>query len=325
MIANPIKVHLLHPDGRVEWEVGHELAYTAAPPTTVWIDIRLEEENKAQILALLSNQWGFHPLAIEDCINNQIRAKYERYPSHDFMVLLALDHETHAPLDTTSVCVFLRDRLIVSCHWGEIRALGTMRVRMAAERLLGLSSDRLVHAMVDTLVDEFMPLLDNYELELDDLDRRATRDDSETFVNRLFHIRRDLLHIRRILGPFQEIMRRFADSERGDVSADCKLLFRDVLDHVLALQDLVNVRLEICNGIIQTHTHASNERLNKVMKYLAVVSTLSLPMTVISGIFGMNFEVIPITHQAYGFYTAIGLMGASALVLMGIFRWRRWV
>ena len=82
--------------------------------------------------------------------------------------------------------------------------------------------------------------------------------------------------------------------------------------------------LDICNGALQVHNNAVNERLNQVMKYMAIVSTLMLPMTVISGTFGMNFDVIPISHHGYGFWMAVGLMLASAAALLAIFRARRW-
>ena len=140
----------------------------------------------------------------------------------------------------------------------------------------------------------------------------------------LISIRRELHHLRRILTPFHELIRRYSDRE-GGMSPECQLLFRDVQDHILVLQDLVSVRLEICSGGIQTHSNATTERLNQVMKYLAVVSTLGLPMTIVSGIFGMNFEVIPITHHALGFYIAVGLMMVASAVLLGVFRYRRWI
>jgi magnesium transporter len=319
-----MSTHLLHSDGRIEWNTRHDLALTCPQNTTVWVDIEVGEEQDIEALESLKLQWSFHPLAIEDCVHPQSRAKYERYPNHDFLVLLGLDHATEAPLDTLPICVFLKGRLLVTYRSREVRAVETVKKRIQGDGIIA-GADRLVHALLDTLIDEFIPLLDEYESSLDELEHQAIQSARAEILDQLVKVRRDLLHIRRILGPFQEVIRRYTDEERGEVEADCKLLFRDVQDHILAIQDLVSVRLEICNGAIQTHNNATNERLNKVMKYLAVVSTLALPMTIISGIFGMNFDVIPTTHHANGFYSAIIMMFSVAAVLLGIFRWRRWI
>ncbi|HNC96793.1 MAG TPA: magnesium transporter CorA family protein [Myxococcota bacterium] len=332
-----IKAHLIHADGRIELEVSQAVALEAPKDCTVWVDVlwkqAMDEDQDHRpnngrddhALDLLRSHWHFHPLAIEDAINRQLRAKYERYPTHDFLVLLALDQNTSESLDTVPICMFLRQKLLVTVRHGSIRAVDTVLQRLKTDTRGTNSMDRLVHLMVDSVVDEFMPLLDRHEDRLDELELRSNRDIRPQVMEDLVTIRRELLHVRRILTPFQELVRRYIDREGSDVASECHLLFRDVTDHILVLQDLVAVRLEICNGAIQAHANASTERLNVVMKYLAVVSTLGLPMTVISGVFGMNFDVIPIAHHNFGFFIAVGLMFFSAGLLMGWFRYKRWL
>lgn len=317
-----MEIHLIHTDGRVESGVSLLAAMHVPQDCTVWVDIEGVGEEE---LGMMRTQWCFHPLAIEDCVNRQLRAKYERYPTHDFLVLLALDHRTDEDLDTLPICLLMRQRLVVSVRQAPVVAVDSVKQRMDAEHhTLAYSQDRLVHAFLDAVMDEFMPLLDRYEEWLDDLERRLGADTSPKMMTDLISIRRELLHLRRILTPFHELIRRYSDRE-GGMSPECQLLFRDVQDHILVLQDLVSVRLEICSGAIQTHNNATTEQLNKTMKYLAVASTLGLPMTIISGVFGMNFEVIPITHHALGFYIAVGMMIVTSALLIGLFRYRRWI
>lgn len=332
-----LTAHLLHADGRIEFDVNHALALQAPAETTVWVDLTWVEALESDTdklprngrddaaLELLKTHWAFHPLAIEDSIVRQLRAKYERYPTHDFMVTLALDHSTSAALDTIPVCIFIRQRLVVTVRPGPVKALDTVKRRLQEDVRAVYNLDRLVHLILDAAVDEFMPLLDSYEDELDRLENCAHTDTSPQVMEDLVRIRRNLLNIRRILAPFQEVIRRYTDRDHGDMSPECRLQFRDVQDHILVLQDVVAIRLEICNGAIQSHTNATSERLNQVMKYLAVVSTMGLPMTVVSGVFGMNFDVIPIAHHAWGFFIALFLMFGSAFALVGWFRWRRWI
>jgi magnesium transporter len=332
-----IAAHLIHADGHIALNVSQAVALQAPADSTVWVDIQWKQAldqdqdhrpnngRDDQALDLLRSHWHFHPLAIEDAINRQLRAKYERYPTHDFLVLLALDQSTTESLDTVPICMFIRQKLVVTVRHGNIRAVETVLHRLKTDTRGTNSMDRLVHLMLDSVVDEFMPLLDRHEDRLDELELRSNRDTRPQVMEDLVAVRRELLHVRRILTPFQELVRRYTDRDGNDVASECHLLFRDVTDHILVLQDLVAVRLEICNGAIQAHANASTERLNVVMKYLAVVSTLGLPMTVISGVFGMNFDVIPIAHHNWGFFIAVGLMVTSAGLLLGWFRYKRWM
>lgn len=317
-----VQVHLLHSDGRIEFGVSHALALEPPPETTIWVDIEGAGPNEQELLA---KSWSFHPLAIEDSVSRQQRAKYERYPTHDFLVILALDQSTEEELDTIPICAFLRKRMIVTVHTRPVRVLNTIQERLKADQSSIGHLDRLVHLLLDATVDEFMPLLDRYEKDLDTLESLATVAAREQTMEELLFMRRELLLVRRILTPFQEVVRRYTDREHGEMAPECRLLFRDVHDHLLVLLDLVALRMEVCSGAIEAHAHATNERLNQVMKYLAVVSTLGLPMTIVSGIFGMNFEVIPITHHAWGFSFAVGMMAFLSIALLGWFRWRKWI
>jgi magnesium transporter len=159
---------------------------------------------------------------------------------------------------------------------------------------------------------------------VDALEDKATAHDQVGLVEDLVWVRRDILTLRRLSLPQIELVRRFVDADATDLGGGAPIYFRDVLDHLTIIQEHTGLLLEVCNGALQVHTNAVNERLNQVMKYMAIVSTLLLPMTVISGTFGMNFDVIPISHQVYGFWIAVGMMVGSAAFLLAVFRARRW-
>ncbi len=316
-----IRTHLLLPDGQVRVAEGLALALTPPDGATVWVDIVASTEAE---LAQLPAEWRFHPLAIEDCIHEQRRSKYERYPGHAFLVLHALDTATEADLDTLAVRIFVRPGLVVSVHHTPLTSLDRVdrMVLREAERV-GQGADRVIHAIVDAIVDEFMHLLDGWEQQLDTLEHQVAVQRDLRVTDQFIQLRRNLLVLRRIMLPQQEVVKRLMDSpETTDIG---RIYYRDVLDHMDAIADTAALHVEVCAGSLQVQAERANERLNKVMKYFGVVSTLLLPMTVISGIFGMNFDVIPSAHAAYGFWTAIGMMLSSALVLLWWFRRRRWI
>lgn len=317
-----IRTHLLHDDGRVDSNASIDLACAPPPNTTVWVDLLAPTPEE---IALLSTRWHFHPLAIEDVTHGQKRSKYERYPDHAFVVSQALDRSTDDLLDTVPISIFLRAHLVVSVRPKQVAAVEAVFAVLATfpERV-GPHADRILHALVDAVIDEYTTALYDLEARVDALEEQATSADQLGLVEDLVWVRRDLLTLRRMTLPQMELVRRFVDAGAGDLGGGAHIYFRDVLDHLTIIQEQTALLLDVCNGALQVHSNAVNERLNQVMKYMAIVSTLMLPMTVISGIFGMNFEIIPISHHAYGFWLAVGMMLASATGLLAIFRARRW-
>ncbi len=316
-----VRTRVLYADGHVQTEDGIECARRAPAGATVWVDLVATTEIG---LAVLPPEWRFHPLALEDCIHDQRRAKYERFPGHDFLVLQALDQSTDADLDTQPVRVFYRPGLVVTVRQAPCAAIDVV-ARLCTEDpdRVGGGADRLLHALLDAIVDEFMPLLHTWEEALDGIEDQMEEHPEQPQIERLVQVRRRLLVTLRQMAPLQEIVRRLMDGP--DTIESSRVYFRDVLDHIEAINDTVHLLKEVCDGIMRLHMERSNERLNRVMKYLAIVSTLLLPMTVISGVFGMNFDVIPTQHDRFGFWSAVALMVASAAGLLGWFRRKGWM
>lgn len=315
-----IRCHTLLPGQVPQSTEGLGAALVSPPSGVVWVDLVAPTRDE---LALIGSTWAFHPLALEDCVNPQRRAKYERYADFGFIVALALEKSTEELLDTVAVRIFVRGPLVITVHPKPIDPIDRVERHVYDRgRPMGCATERIIHAVLDAIIDEYNPLLDAYEETLDEMERTVAGNPSAELLERLIDIRRDLILMRRMFLPHEEVVRRLMDSP--ETSDENRLYYRDVLDHLMVVGDTVALLLETANGAIAIHTNAANDRLNRVMKYLAVISTLMLPMTVISGIFGMNFDVIPITHQVYGFWTAIGMMTLSATVLLLWFRVKRW-
>lgn len=318
-----MRCHILCGANPIERDVDLEVALSAGEGAHVWVDI---EDPQSADLSVLLDRFHFHRLAVEDCSHPQRRSKYERYATHGFVVINALDRTTEGdPLDLVAVCMFIRPRLVVTVRLKEVRALDHVLQRLQETAVTGVAgTERLLHSIIDAVVDEFMPLLDRYEEELAELQARVGQPGTSV-PDRLVTIRRELLVIRRIILPHIEVVRRLTDPDTTDISPEMRLYFRDVLDHAMVVNDTDTLLLEVVNGALQLHSNVINERLNEIMKFLTIVSTLLLPWTVISGIFGMNFDVIPIAHQEFGFYTAVFLMLACAASLLLYFRLRGWI
>lgn len=316
-----IGAHLVAADCTVRRVAGLGAVAELPADVTAWVDI---EAPTAEERAWLADVAHFHLLAIEDCEHPQRRAKYERYATHSFVVVPVLDASTSAELDSVPLRIFVRAGLVVTVRDGPLAAIHRVSAALMADPdHVGKTAGRLVHALVDAIVDEFTPLLERYEVRLDALSAPGPRQIRPGLVDALVALRSDLLEIRRALIPFTEAVRRLMDSP--DSSDDDRLYFRDVLDHLLAVDDSSALLLDASNGALTMHASLVSERTNEAMKYLAMVSTFLLPMTVVSGAFGMNFSHLPGTHHPWGFVGACGMMLASALALGWAFRKRGWL
>ncbi len=316
-----VRTHILYPDGRVQVDDGIALARCAPEGCTVWVDVVASSELG---LAAIPPEWRFHPLALEDCIHPQRRAKYERFPAHSFIVLQALDTGTADEIDTVSVRVFVRPGLVVSVHDRPVSAIDRVdKLVLSDSDRVGFGAERVLHALVDAVIDEFVVVLDRWEDRIDQLADLALADEDRQVVPQLVSMRNHLGLLRRSLLPQREIITRLRDGL--DEKDPGRHYFQDVLDHIDAVIDTAALLAEVCSGALQVRSDHINENLNRVMKYLAIVSTLLLPMTVVSGVFGMNFDVIPTTHDPLGFWGAILLMVASAAALVVWFRVKRWL
>ena len=317
-----MRCHLFMGTNPIQCDVTLEEGLAAPESSNLWVDIVDPEESD---LDLLRNQFHFHHLAIEDSHNEQRRSKYEHYATHNFVVINALDRTTELdPLDLVAISMFVRPRLLVTVRPKKALVVERVLDHVQQDPDAGVhTTESLLHAIIDAVVDEFLPLLDGYEEELTNLQRRVGEAGTDV-PGRLVEIRRELLVVRRIILPHLEVIRRLTDPETTDISPEIRLYFRDVLDHAMIVSDTDALLLEVVNGALQLHSNMVNERLNEVMKFLTITSVVMLPWTVISGIFGMNFEIIPIAHQRYGFYVALLAMLGSGAGLFWYFRRKGW-
>ena len=317
-----MRCHLFMGANPIQSDVTLEEGLAAPDGSHLWVDI---EDPQEADLVVLRDQFRFHHLAIEDSHNPQRRSKYERYATHNFLVLNALDRTTqHDPLDLVAICIFIRPKLLVTVRPKSVQAVDRVLDHVHLDPDAGVhTTERLLHAIIDAVVDEFLPLLDDYEEELSELQARVG-EAGTTVPDRLVTIRRELLVVRRIILPHLEVVRRLTDPETTDISPEIRLYFRDVLDHAMIVNDTDALLLEIVNGTLQLHANVVNERLNEVMKFLTIASVVMLPWTVISGIFGMNFDIIPFAHQQFGFYVAVMAMLGTGAGLYGYFRRKGW-
>lgn len=199
------------------------------------------------------------------------------------------------------------------------------RRRSKSPRLLSRGADFLLHEVLDALADQYLPVSERIDEQLDDIEDRVLNDPSRALLLELLGLKRVVVHLRRVLIPQREVLRKMGASEDGLISKEGRFFFRDVYDHLYRVSELAELHREVIASALEAYLSAVNNRLSEVMKVLTIIATLILPLTLITGIYGMNFDVMPELRWKYGYAATLAGMFALAAAMILYFRRRRWL
>jgi len=319
-----ITIHV-HQDGvtrpaeRVEREW-----FDPASPVTLWVDLAAPTDDEFKIL---SEVFGFHPLAVEDARSSLQYPKVEPYPGYLYLVLHGIDvSKGKAQFATRDVDFFLGRNYLVTIHDGESRSIVHLRELCEQhERILSEGPVALLHRIVDTMVDNYRPALEALEARLDKLETLAFTG-HEQIVPQIIRLKRELGTLRRVIMPQRDVIGRLARREFPAISDEMAFRFRDVYDHMARYADEAMLFQDRVTGIHEINLATVSNRLNRVMKVLTVMSTIFLPLTVLTGMWGMN---ITIPHLPGGpdaqFWWIAGIMAGVSAAMLVVFRRLKWI
>lgn len=324
----PYSVYLT-PQGQVEFNLKPPRLVEAVREEggQLWVDI---DANDRVQHALLEKVFGFHHLAIEDTLNPKTRVKLEEYPGCLFLVIRAarLDQKTEDPydLETFNVCCFLGQNYFVTVHSGKPRAVEAVQDRISrSPDQLQRGVEMIAHGVIDMTVDEFLPMVDQVDDMVDRLEQRLFESYDERAIEDIFAVKRMVVQLRRNLGPLREVLNVLTNRPHACIAPATQVYFRDVYDHTIRIVESLESVRDLVTTVLDTYLTQASNRLNKVMKQLSVVATISLPLVVIGGAFGMNFTHIPLTNHPFGFFWAIGIMAGFALALWWFLKRQKWL
>ena len=278
-------------------------------------------------LAQLNDVFHFHPLSIEDARSALQFPKVEQYPGCLYAILHGIDVTTaRQGLGTRDVDFFVGHAVLVTVHDGTSGPIAELlKACSRHERLLAEGPVALFHRIVDAMVDNYRPSMDALEARVDKLEEEAYAG-RDTMVRRVMRLRHELSAARRVLIPQRDVIGRLARREFPAISDEMSYRFRDVYDHVVRVTEETLIFQDRVTGILEVHLAAVSNRLNQVMKVLTVMSTIFLPLTVLTGMWGMN---VPLPHFPGAleeqFWWVAGLMVVLSAAMLAVFRRNRWL
>lgn len=313
------------PEGLEEAQDFTTLARWAAQAETLWVDL---EGTKLEELEELARLFHLHPLTIEDCLHGGQRPKLEEYDGYLFLALHALPQtlgDSSLVEEMDELYIYLTPTVLVTVHHREVEAVIKVRGWCRKEPLLLTHNPAfLLHLLGDTVVDQFFPFLDSLEEEIDDLEDAVLTSASRAILSRLFVLKRSLIHLRKSISPLREVFNSLSRRDYAFIDPKNALYFQDVYDHLIRASEIIDASRDLLATTVDAYLSVTSNRLNEVMKRLTVIATIFLPLSFITGFFGMNFEQIP-WKDPWLFLLAVLAILAVPVLMLRWFARRGWL
>jgi len=296
----------------------------ATEESILWVDLCKPTDQESYIL---THDFDFHPLAIEDVISEKPRTKIDDYDRYLFLVFPIVDYiGREEGLKSSEIDLFLSRNSLVTVHYDEHRIFDYLHNRAQRdERLMARGVDFLFHAVIDSIIDNYNTTLDILEYETEQLEEGVLGVPDEDTIKSIFTLRRDIVHLKRIVIPQTEVINQIARGQFELVSEKAAVYFSDVHDHLLRISDISDFHREILNSSLEVYYSSVSTKTNEIIKFLTIFTVLFIPPTFLVGLWGMNFKFMPELDWKYGYVLALALILTVIIILIVFFRRRKWL
>ena len=294
----------------------------------LWVD--LESPSDAE-RGILERVFAFHRLAIENCLLQSNHPRIDDYGDYFYLVVHGVTSTGAGTLQgeprirLQEIDAFLGEHFLVTYRAGTNAAIDQVRKKCSAvERLMGRGPDRVLAEILDAVAEEYMTVMERLDSEIDTLEDRLFRHASKPALREIFSLKKDVLHLRRVVTPQREVLNRLARAEHKAVSKEETIYFRDVYDHIYRVAEMLESFRDVLSSSLEVYLTVVANRTNEVMKVLTVFSIILMTASFMAGLYGMNVH-LPGQDSKASFYVLLGVMAVFSGALLYFFRKRRWI
>lgn len=295
-------------------------------PLMTWIEVNGVSD--PTMIASIGKHFKFHPLVLEDILSTGQRSKLDIYQDQVFIVLrLLLYNETNKTLRDEQVSLVFGPNYLVSFAEGNEDIFQPIkeRLRQKSHRIRSQGSDYLAYTLLDMIVDYYFIVLEKVDINLDLLEEELMTLPKPDTLMKIQYAKRDMVILRKAVWPTRDVMNRFLRLENSLVSPTTQLYLHDVYDHIVQIIDIIEGFRDVVSGMIDIYLSNINIRTNDIMKVLTIMSTIFVPLTFISSLYGMNFDNMPELHYPWAYPLILIVMASVACGMLLFFRRRNWI
>ncbi|MCB9061298.1 MAG: magnesium/cobalt transporter CorA [Halobacteriovoraceae bacterium] len=288
-----------------------------------WVNI--DGVHDVELIRTVGDFFNIHPLITEDILNTTQRPKVEITDEYIFATLkMIVFDENEETFTKDQLSIILLENLVVTFQEfpGDVFNSIRERIHQNKGRIRKMGPDYLFYCLIDSVVDEYFKVIDRLEIELEQIEDKI--EENKNTIQDIHWLKKELLYIRRVISPVRDFISALNRDEHPFISEKTSLYFRDVHDHCIQIYESVETIRDIVSGLIEMHLSSINNKMNSVMKYLTVFASIFIPLTFITGIYGMNFEYMPELKWQYGYFYLLGLLFFTGVTLLFIFKKKKW-
>jgi magnesium transporter len=293
------------------------------PSAVLWIDMMETDPSKCE--PLLLETFGFHPLAVEDALKETHVPKIDDWDNYLYVVLNSVFFETDDELSSNEIDIFLGKNYLVTYHESFVPSIELLWERCQQDgRLMRRGSTRLMYRLMDQVVENALPLIEELGVSLARLEEDIFQSPSPSRLEQVLSLKRSVLQIWRVISPQREVLFKLARDDYPIIDPSLRIYFRDVYDHLVRLDDINQSIREQVDSTIDLYQSTVSNRMSEVMKTLTIITTLFMPLSFLAGFFGMNFfqasELLPAWTSSDALF-----FGSTAMILLlvGMYFWIR--
>ena len=294
--------------------------------TSTWIN--LDGIHQLDSIEKIGKHFKIHPLVLEDIMNTGQRPKMEDFNDYLFIVLKMLQYdEKEDETKTEQVSLILSSKFVLSFQENEGDVFESVRERIRSDRgrIRKMGVDYLAYSLIDAIVDNYFMVLEKIGEKIEDIEDELVKNPTPEVLHTIHRLKRELIFLRKSVWPLREVISRLErwDSPLIDKSIDIYL--RDVYDHTIQVIDALETFRDMLSGMLDIYLSSVSNRMNEVMKVLTIIATIFIPLTLIAGIYGMNFRYMPELESSWGYPMVYIIMLAIGAVMLVYFRRKKWL
>ena len=295
-------------------------------PTITWINI--DGLHEVGIIEKIGKHFSIHPLILEDILHTGQRPKMEDFEDHIFLVVKMFYYdEKDNEIKMEQVSLLLGSNFVISFQEREGDIFNSIRERIRNHkgRIRRMKADYLGYALLDTIVDNYFIILEKIGENIENMEEElVTRPTPET-LQTIHNLKRELIVLRKSIWPLREVVNSLERGESPLINEATGVYLRDVYDHTIQVIDTIETFRDMVSGMLDIYLSSISNKMNEVMKVLTIIATIFIPLTFVAGLYGMNFEFMPELKWHWGYFAALLVMVAVAVIMVFYFRRKRWL
>lgn len=310
----------------VEQQTTNEIPEPIAGDYKSWFDVR--GLHNIKLIKDLGSKYKMHSLILEDILDPQQRPKFEEYENGFFLIVQALELQDETfEVRTEQIAIYVSEGLVITFQEDDTNLFASIRDRLQPGRgkIRNRNVDYLVYALIDNIVDHYFILLDQFEALVDNLEEEILSNPSHEAKAKIHKLKLQLILIRKMISPLREAISRFSKSESPLIEEGTSIFIRDLFDHISQVLDSVETHRDVMNGLYDLYLSEISQKTNNVVQVLTIISTIFIPLSFLTGIYGMNFEHMPELSWKNGYLMLWIFMITITIGLIFYFKKKKWL